>query len=57
MRNLNADRAGMNVHLSSMAPTSMGRDYHKILEAVKAGRITHDLWGSRASDRNVKDER
>jgi hypothetical protein len=30
MRYLNADRAGMDVHLSSMAPTSVERAYHKI---------------------------
>jgi hypothetical protein len=35
MRNLNADRAGRDVHLSSIPPTSVDRAYHKIWGAVK----------------------
>jgi len=44
MRNLNADGAGMDVHLSSMAPTSMNRAYHKIRGAVKKGGPTAIFW-------------
>ena len=39
MRKVNADCAGMNVHLSSMALTSLDRAYHKIRGRVKGSRV------------------
>jgi len=45
MRNLNAERAGMDVHLSSPAPVSVPSGYHKILKPVKESNRPHDLGG------------
>ena len=49
MRNLNAERAGMDVHLSSPAPVSVPPGYHKILGAVKRNAPTAISWGRSAS--------
>jgi hypothetical protein len=38
MRNLNAEVAGRDAHLSSMAPTSVDRAYHKIWRRITARR-------------------
>ena len=40
MRYLNPDQTSKNIHLSSPAPDSVGRTYHKILGAVKERRTT-----------------
>ena len=53
MRDLNADRAGMDVHLSSPAPDSVDRGYHKIWRPVKGSRRTPPFWGSVGGDRSV----
>jgi hypothetical protein len=53
MRYVNADRAGMDVHVSSMAPTSVERAYHKILGAVKGSEVTPPSWGFVGCHRSV----
>jgi hypothetical protein len=54
MRNLNAERAGMDVHLSSPAPASVPSGYHKILEPVKGCNVTPPSWGSMHSHKSLK---
>jgi hypothetical protein len=41
----NADQTGRDVHLSSMAPTSVERAYHKIWGAVKGRKVIQHLGG------------
>jgi hypothetical protein len=53
MRYLNSEPAGGDVYLSSMAPTSVDRAYHRILEGIKGRRITPPFWGSVGSHRSV----
>ena len=49
MSYLNSERAGRDVYLSSMAPTSVDRAYHKIWEAVKESNRPHNLGGQLAA--------
>ncbi len=50
MRNLNAERAGSDVHLWSSGPSSMGADYHKIRGSVKKGGPTAISWDRGKTD-------
>jgi hypothetical protein len=45
MRYLKADRAGRNVYLSSPAPASVDRAYHKSWGWVKMNAPTATSWG------------
>ena len=50
MRNLNAERAGVDVHLSSMTPTSVNQGYHKTWGWVKRTAPTATSWGWGGAD-------
>ena len=54
MRYTKSDRAGGDVHLSAMAPTSMDRAYHKVWEWVKGIAPTATSWGWGETDEIVE---